>query len=302
MSPERAAADRPSRKEEHVHRTIIIAALAGLTGPVSAQAWLDNFNDGSAVDGSPVTWLASPAFPHQFEVVDGDLEVSMPTGSSPAISSARVDINFKRGVSVRARMRAFNGPGRFTVAVADQATGIQGYVASFSTCDDGKLELFRGDELGSIDMLATMPMPYLPTEEFYIQLDLRDGVVSARAWRPGEPFPTHMLSEPDATYSEGVASIAIQDFGHGDCLPGAPYDDARAIARFAQASSVPLTHSGIGDITADGAVDVADLLDLLGAWGACSDCPPSCPADIAPVGGDCAIDVQDLLALLAHWG
>lgn len=53
------------------------------------------------------------------------------------------------------------------------------------------------------------------------------------------------------------------------------------------------------DITGDGAVDVADLLVMLSAWGPCrAPCPPACTAD---VDASCAVDVADLLALLAAW-
>jgi choice-of-anchor B domain-containing protein len=50
-----------------------------------------------------------------------------------------------------------------------------------------------------------------------------------------------------------------------------------------------------GDLNGDGAVDVFDLLTLLGAWGACA----GCDADLT---GDGIVDVFDLLALLGAWG
>jgi hypothetical protein len=57
-----------------------------------------------------------------------------------------------------------------------------------------------------------------------------------------------------------------------------------------------------GDLDGDGDVDVADLLDLLAAWGSCPQpCPfpGACPADLD---GTCAVNVSDLLMLLANWG
>lgn len=51
----------------------------------------------------------------------------------------------------------------------------------------------------------------------------------------------------------------------------------------------------VGDLNNSGAVDVQDLLILLGAWGPCS----GCPADLNNSG---AVDVQDLLILLGAWG
>jgi hypothetical protein len=63
-----------------------------------------------------------------------------------------------------------------------------------------------------------------------------------------------------------------------------------------------------GDINADGIVDVADLVELILAWGPCPapcpvpDCeqvPCTCPADIE--GGNCIADVLDLVTLLLNW-
>ena len=54
----------------------------------------------------------------------------------------------------------------------------------------------------------------------------------------------------------------------------------------------------IGDLDADGDVDAADLILLLGAWGACGDCA-DCPADLD---GDCDVDGADLILLLGNWG
>jgi hypothetical protein len=51
-------------------------------------------------------------------------------------------------------------------------------------------------------------------------------------------------------------------------------------------------------------VNVADLLAVIGAWGACAN-PNVCPADIAPIGspmGDDVVNVQDLLAVIGAWG
>lgn len=50
-----------------------------------------------------------------------------------------------------------------------------------------------------------------------------------------------------------------------------------------------------GDVNVDGAVDVLDLLEVIGHWGPC---PLACLAD---VNGDGAVDVLDLLAVLEAW-
>lgn len=49
------------------------------------------------------------------------------------------------------------------------------------------------------------------------------------------------------------------------------------------------------DLTGDGVVNVADMLQLLGAWGACTGCSED-------LNGDGTVDVADLLQLLSAWG
>lgn len=49
-----------------------------------------------------------------------------------------------------------------------------------------------------------------------------------------------------------------------------------------------------GDVTGDGVVDVADLLAVLSAWGACSGCE-------ADLDGDGSVGVSDLLEVLGNW-
>lgn len=53
-----------------------------------------------------------------------------------------------------------------------------------------------------------------------------------------------------------------------------------------------------GDLTGDGVVDGADLLVLLGMWGACDDCN-ACAADLD---NDCTVGASDLIILLGQWG
>ena len=271
--------------------TAALVALLSVTA--SAQDFLDDFNDGDAADGSPVTWVPSPAFDAAFDVIGGDLMVTM---DGDTISSPRVDRYFAEGASVRARMVGLAGPGRYTVAFADQPTGIKGYVASFSTCQGGRLELFRGDHLGQIRYLGVEPVAYTPEEEFIIQLDVFDGVVTARLWRPGEGFPEAIISAPDTTYADGVPSIAIQDFGGAGgngCGGGGDTTDAAALTRYAQASSTPLVHSGCADFNGDGVTNTTDMLAFLDAWAA---------GDAgADTNGDGSVNTLDVLAFLGAW-
>lgn len=51
----------------------------------------------------------------------------------------------------------------------------------------------------------------------------------------------------------------------------------------------------VGDLTGTGEVDIADLLQLLAAWGPCE----SCDEDLT---GNGVVDVADMLELLSNWG
>lgn len=54
-----------------------------------------------------------------------------------------------------------------------------------------------------------------------------------------------------------------------------------------------------GDINADGAVNVDDLLSVINAWGPCPSPPAACPADIV---ADGIVNADDLLVVINNWG
>jgi hypothetical protein len=54
----------------------------------------------------------------------------------------------------------------------------------------------------------------------------------------------------------------------------------------------------IGDITGDGVVDIDDLFEVIGAWGACDTPPPPCAADLD---GNGFVDIDDLFMVLSNW-
>ena len=57
------------------------------------------------------------------------------------------------------------------------------------------------------------------------------------------------------------------------------------------------------DVDGDDVVSVADLLEIIGAWGICGDGTFRPIGDIAPQpNGDCCVDVADVLAVIANWG
>ncbi len=100
---------------------------------------------------------------------------------------------------------------------------------------------------------------------------------------------------------DGGALFAFAGFSGADCDENGT-DDACDIAAGSvpdgNGNGVPDGCETAGDVTGEGDVNVADLLVLLGAFGACDQCG-ACPAD---QNGDCLVNVTDLLALLGNWG
>ncbi|MCI0629215.1 MAG: dockerin type I domain-containing protein [Phycisphaerales bacterium] len=60
--------------------------------------------------------------------------------------------------------------------------------------------------------------------------------------------------------------------------------------------SIVVQRPPVGDINGDGAVNIVDLLALIGSWGSC---PPKCAADL---NADGIVNVADLLMLIGNWG
>jgi hypothetical protein len=84
--------------------------------------------------------------------------------------------------------------------------------------------------------------------------------------------------------------------GNGFCeCPTAQLPPGSTTGWWVECGQIEPVTGCVGDLNNSGAVDVFDLLILLGAWGPC----PGCPADLNASG---AVDVFDLLILLGAWG
>jgi hypothetical protein len=144
-----------------------------------------------------------------------------------------------------------------------------------------------------INVVFDIPRYWIGVEHpGFVAIDLyRDGIlVFASECLPGpgagyfggivadEPFDEAVIVDPVGT--DQLVFIDNLHFGAPPCAePAAP-------------PPCP------ADITADGAVDVDDLVDLLLSWGQCP-LDAACAADI---NGSCAVDVDDMLEVILSWG
>ena len=66
-------------------------------------------------------------------------------------------------------------------------------------------------------------------------------------------------------------------------------------AIYTETLRIDLDFNCVADTTGDGTVNVADILQLIGAWGPCAGCNED-------INNDGSVDVADLLDLIAAWG
>jgi hypothetical protein len=113
---------------------------------------------------------------------------------------------------------------------------------------------------------------------------------------------TGILDDSDF-FGTSVAALGDLD-GDGltDLAVGARWDDDGGTNRGAVwvlfLDGIPTAGQCPADFDGDGAVNAADLAQLLGAWGPCADCD-NCVADF---NDDCAVEAADLAQLLGSWG
>lgn len=103
-------------------------------------------------------------------------------------------------------------------------------------------------------------------------------------WENGAWHDLNEMIAPDTGWLLGVAED-ISEAGH---IIGAGERDGRFRGYL-------LTPRRSADFDADGTVDLADLLEVLGTWGPCEGCP-------ADLDGDGSVGFADLLVLLGQWG
>ena len=240
---------------------VLLSALTLVVGlPASSHAagWFDDFNDGNAEDGNPVTWTYNELnlTPGEYVVVNGDYSLSTP-GNGLKDDSTLASVNVTLG-NTYVRTQAFIQPG----ALPDEVGGNVGVLARYNPdsisgyaviLDDGQqyalLRLTNGapeavlagsDDIG-IDAAT----------DVMIELDVVGDLLSVYFWRPGEAKP----SEPFVTATDDVYAT-----GRAGILYNEDDDNTAGIFRFAAAQDTPFVETTPGDFDLDGDVDGADFL------------------------------------------
>jgi hypothetical protein len=265
------------------------------------------------------------ANPAEAVVVDGADELEY-----NAVGSLGLSGSFSDTVLALGDVSAFNFPlntsvvgprtGRVTLTSSSEGAENQSPVletngtivrhanASFSGASDvNQLSVRSSFQTGSGVQLIPFQVHNLGYDALQALLDID----STSGWVPPfmyvgpPPPPPSGIGAAHATLTFGVdtsnlapgayeASITINTSDEN--LPGA----TSAAIQVAWSVTIEPVQSCAEDITADGVVNVDDLLGVIGAWGPCQPGPPPlCPEDIIIDG---VVNVDDLLAVISAWG
>jgi hypothetical protein len=190
-------------------KTIFIVALAATAtlwaaSIAHAQPFFDDFEDGSATDGSPVTWADYPA-PYNlgtFEVVNGDLVIS-PATTGPVLPAApnyrEKDVvaanRLFHDVNVLARVRALtNQPSVVGIGLLDThfTNGNVGVSVNSSLVFDGSrryLTMNREINQSFVNLGEVNTPVSHSAQDVNLRFSIRGNQASFSVWPDGQPEP-----------------------------------------------------------------------------------------------------------------
>jgi len=262
---------------------VVVLTLVGsvATGEI---VFLDDFEDGSATDGAPVTWSPMPGFTGSFEVIEGDYVLTRPRDIEEMYSF--VDQHTLADTSIRTQARLI-GSNAWWLALLARLNPEGAYVVLMK--NNARLEIWRFGSSAYIGwMLASANVGIDPrAQDVLLRFDVIGNELSAWAWREGDPMPAEpQVRAVHSEFSTGVVGVAAD--------LGSRLSDNDAIFRYVEVYE-PIPTSP--DFNADGIVDIKDLLRLIQSWGQYDPM-----VDIAPLlFGDGVVDALDLEVLMSYW-
>jgi hypothetical protein len=247
-----------------LRRWILALLIAACLPTVSfAAGWLDDFNDGSATDGNPLTWLedlgGSGLFPGDYNASSGDY-VLKPTadGVDSSIMISLVPTTTFSNVYMRTQGTVLPDPsnpanvgGNLVLLGRVDPTTLTGYLVYFDVSGNLNLQILAGGD--TLDIGTTWDSPFNASSEVVVEMDIVGNQLSAYAWladdpagKPAEP----QVTATDDTFAAGISGIA---FAEDD-------DGTTGVYRYVAAQDTPFVDATPGDFNGDSAVDGADFI------------------------------------------
>ena len=189
------------RANQDLSMTVVCCVLTSMLCARAASAgtiFFDDFNDGNAGDGTPVTWVPGSG---TWDASSGDY---VATGSLPRVS--RVLEHVLGDTSARTQARVV---GNVAVNLAVRRVGVnEGYAGVIRP--DGSMTIARVDGDGVIPVaLASAVVPFNPVQQdVMLQFDAFENKLSLWAWPVGGPLPVKpQVVAFDNTYAEGPVGL-----------------------------------------------------------------------------------------------
>jgi hypothetical protein len=275
---------------------VVAVTLVVCTGPAYAvTTWFDDFSDGSATDGSPLTWSPHPGLEGDYNATSGDYVLTPGLGPDDNQSMvATVETTTFTDLSIRTRMVTSPGEGSGTLGVVgrlDFAT-LSGYVVLLS--DNAHLEVLSviggvpaDEDIDNINPLLDEAGNELKTNvDTIFQLDVIGDTLSVTAWRPGEPQPAPQSVTTNSDFATGSAGIIFNENA----------DFSSGTYRWVTAASARIIN---GDVNFDGEVnglDVDPFVEAVLGGGYAA------PADMNGDGAVDGLDVDPFVAAVVGGG
>jgi hypothetical protein len=265
-----------------VLRLTLVGSVA--TGEI---VFLDDFEDGSATDGAPVTWSPLTGFTGSFDVIEGDFVMTRPSDIEEMYSFVNQYTLADTSIRTQARLIGSNAWWLALLARANFAAP-SAYVVLMK--NNARLEIWRfGPSASSSWMLASANVGIDPrAQDVLLRFDVIGNELSAWAWREGEPMPPEpQVRTVHSEFATGVVGVAAD--------LGSRLSNNDAIFRYVEVYElIPPSP----DFTGDGIVDIEDLIILIEHWE-----KDDQMCDIAPPPfGDGIVDALDLELLMSYWG
>jgi hypothetical protein len=190
--------------------TVLFTSLALQAS--AGTVFFDDFSDGDAQDGMPVTWTEKPNS-GDYDATSGDY-VFTPTTTEEFMISAVLDITLTN-TSIRTQVRiSEERSGAFVSARVQAAPSIGGYFGGLEyIATEAATRLILGrvnadnsfTPLGGSSLISFFDVR---TEDAVLQLDVIDNELKLWVWKAGDPMPDQpQLTATDSTYSAGTMRI-----------------------------------------------------------------------------------------------
>jgi len=270
-------------------------AMPRIDGPVTLAS--SGFTRSVVDGGTPIRFNGPVDVTGLGAIVDGHMH-AIEDAFIDLAASARLIVN--GSLSLRSGSVS-NGDGRVDVNAGGTMILEQGAVAAIDVVNDGEFRIGVGDAADAVDIIGF----YTQNAGGRLSLDIAGSLFNDQDYLE-VTGPATLGGELNLNLVGAFEPIEGQQFtiltassvtGTFSSITG---DPGFSVAY--TPTSVVITYEGvgqIGDVNGDGVVNVADLLLVIGAWGACA----GCDADIAPhPAGDGIVNVADLLLVISNWG